>query len=1272
MEAIMGRHEGSCLGSLRFKIAFPFTALVVIALLLLGIVAVERGMKTLTERAKESQSILAHAVADTLGNLLKDKLSLLEGIVQLRSVKQMDPAWMDQEIGTARTMERGVTSFIVLDHNGTVVSFVDHPEHVGKSLAMREYFQVARNEGRPFFSDSILTLDKTITVAVSMPIVDHLGERVGVLVATFDVHHENFNQVIHDAEIGSRGHAFLVDRQGIVISHPETRRSLEQQDFSRYAPVRETMSWKSGVVTYDFEGIAMLAAFTPVTRSGWGVVVQQPLADANAPAMHLRNIIMAVMLFSAIAAALMGLLASTRITAPLSRLEAVARTIGAGNLEEPVPGIRGGEIGTLARTLEAMRLSLKDSAVQRTQAYEALQASEERYRRIVETTEEGIWLTDRQWKTSYVNSRLERMLGYEPGEMLGRHIEEFMDDEGRLLAREKSAGRESGMPGTYEFKLVRRDGSELWAMVSTSPVVSASGQFDGALAMLTDITQRKLAEEELKERDDRFKKLSSHVPGMIYQFKRRPDGTYCVPFTTDAIREIFGCTPEAVREDYSPIAGVISAEDWGGVIRSIGESAASMTIWQCTFRVQVPGRPVRWMLGNSTPERLDDGSIVWHGFITDVTERKQAGEALIRSEERYGRLFEDAVLGIFRSMPTGSLVDANPALAVMFGFESPAQMKDSVGNLAGVYDDPARRKEIVQRLLETRKPVRTEGRFLRRDGTSFIGNIHLWTVRDEHDNILHIEGFVEDITERKLAEEAIEQLRRQNELILNSVGEGILGLDVEGRHTFVNSAAMGMLGFEPAELIGRRGHDMYHHTRESGDRFPEEECPIYQSYRSGRACSLTQATFWRKDGSSFPVRYSCAPLIEGGKVLGAVVAFRDITRQRQIEVEKDRLTAQLAQAQKMEAIGTLAGGIAHDFNNILGIIMGYAEIANLDLPFDSNAKESIAEVLKATRRARGLTAQILTFSRKQVQEKRPLRIVPVVKEALKLLRATLPTTVEIRGEIDLPEGEDLTLGDPTQIHQILMNLSTNAAHAMREHGGILSVSLTQVAFDPANDAGVMGLSPGRYLRLTVQDTGHGMDRTVLDRIFDPYFTTKGSGEGTGLGLAVVHGIVKNCNGAITVHSKPGAGTVFHVHLPKLEREASSIEVAPVSIATGSESVIVVDDEEKLVIAIKRMLEYLGYKVTAMTSSVATLSLFRQQPEGFDVMLTDYTMPGMTGIDLAREIIGIRPDFPIILCTGFSEEISEDAVNSIGIRALLMKPVTLQRLAGTVRRVLEIA
>lgn len=238
-------------------------------------------------------------------------------------------------------MEKEVTSFIVLDADGKIVSFVGHPEHVGKSLATRSYFRVTRSEGRPFVSDSILTLDKTITVAVSTPIVDHAGKTVGVLASTFDVHHQNFNQVIQNTKIGSRGYAFLVDRRGVTICHPETRRSLEQQDFSKYLPVREIMNGKSGVATYDFEGIKMLAAFRPVQPGGWGVVVQQPLADANVPAVRLRNIITAVTIFSAIAAVLMGVVISYRITAPLSRIEKVARTIGSGNLEEPVPAIRG-------------------------------------------------------------------------------------------------------------------------------------------------------------------------------------------------------------------------------------------------------------------------------------------------------------------------------------------------------------------------------------------------------------------------------------------------------------------------------------------------------------------------------------------------------------------------------------------------------------------------------------------------------------------------------------------------------------------------------------------------------------------------------------------------------------------------------------------------------------------------------------------------------------------------------------------------------------------
>jgi CheY-like chemotaxis protein len=372
----------------------------------------------------------------------------------------------------------------------------------------------------------------------------------------------------------------------------------------------------------------------------------------------------------------------------------------------------------------------------------------------------------------------------------------------------------------------------------------------------------------------------------------------------------------------------------------------------------------------------------------------------------------------------------------------------------------------------------------------------------------------------------------------------------------------------------------------------------------------------------------------------------------------------------MEAIGTLAGGIAHDFNNILSAIMGYTELAVLGVPEKLPAKQNLQEVLKASHRAKDLVRQILTFSRQGEQERKPVLIFPIVKETLKLLRASLPSTIEIRQKIDSETG--VIEANLTQIHQVVMNLCTNAAHAMRENGGVLEVSLVNVEMDIDTTAQHPDIHPGPYLRLTVSDTGIGIAPDLVERIFDPYFTTKKVGEGTGLGLAVVHGIVKSHGGIIKVYSELGKGSTFHVYFPLIDgfqeiTETQKVELLPMG---DHERVLFVDDEQALVELGEKMLEHLGYEVTVRTSSIEALELFRNQPDRFDLIITDFTMPNMTGDKLAQEVMRLRPGLPVILCTGFSERISEMKAKALGIQEFVMKPFDLNDLARTIRRALD--
>jgi signal transduction histidine kinase/CheY-like chemotaxis protein len=398
---------------------------------------------------------------------------------------------------------------------------------------------------------------------------------------------------------------------------------------------------------------------------------------------------------------------------------------------------------------------------------------------------------------------------------------------------------------------------------------------------------------------------------------------------------------------------------------------------------------------------------------------------------------------------------------------------------------------------------------------------------------------------------------------------------------------------------------------------------------------------------------------EGG---AATLNFcRDVTQQKQLE-------SQLRNTQKMEAIGSLAGGIAHDFNNILSAMIGYSELTAISLPEGSVLHSNMKTILDAGFRAKELVQQILTFSKQHEKERVAVKLSRIVKEALKLLRPALPSTIEIKLAL---ETESDILADPTQLHQVVMNLCTNAYHAMQEDGGVLTVSLSEIFLDERTLALYAGLEKGTYLKLTIHDTGCGMDDACKERIFDPYFTTKDKNKGTGLGLSVVHGIVMNLGGAIRVESQPGQGSVFELLFPKLETNEAQEDVdAGQELTYGNERILFVDDEKMLVRVGKELLEQLGFSVAGYANAEEALKVFREKPHQFDLVITDLTMPKMTGDRFANEIARIRPDLPIILCTGSQDKITQAKENAPGIKAVLVKPVNAHVWAETIHSALE--
>ncbi len=497
-------------------------------------------------------------------------------------------------------------------------------------------------------------------------------------------------------------------------------------------------------------------------------------------------------------------------------------------------------------------------------------------------------------------------------------------------------------------------------------------------------------------------------------------------------------------------------------------------------------------------------------------------------------------------------------------------------------------------------------------------------------------------------------------------------LDGQGNFKFISNTAERLLGFQIEQLIGEHYTTLIHdndlekakwsfNERRTGDRAASQmELRLKICDESGRFkdSKTGHLTIELKSNGIYdePINK------EDKKFIGTHGVIRDISNRKQLE-------SQLKQAYKMEAIGTLTGGIAHEFNNILGIILGNTELALDDVPGWNPAHFNLEEIKTAGLRAKNVVRQLLSFIRKTDIKRQPISLIPVIKDALKFLRSTLTANIDIRQNIQ--DTADTILADPTQINQIMINLCTNAFHAMEETGGTLSIGMQNVLLD--DDSAVLidpELTPGNYVKVTVSDTGPGIAPEIIERIFDPYFTTKEVGKGSGLGLSVVHGIVKVHKGAITVDSELGKRTTFSVFFPVTEEElvteSKSIEALP----TGTEKILFVDDEESIVLIVRQMLERLGYQVEATMNPVEALELFRSSPDQFDLVITDMSMPQMDGDKLVKEILNIRSEMPIILCTGFSEKVTEENAKALGIKAFAMKPLAIRNLAMMIRKVLD--
>lgn len=665
---------------------------------------------------------------------------------------------------------------------------------------------------------------------------------------------------------------------------------------------------------------------------------------------------------------------------------------------------------------------------------------------------------------------------------------------------------------------------------------------------------------------------------------------------------------------------------------------------------------VRWVHGLGQL-RLDGAGapVELFGTVQDITERKAAEEALVKSELTYRELIDGMNETVWVIGVDEKFIDVNRTASEMLQYS-----REELLTMGPLDIDPSITEVTIKQREHSFAQNRIrifESTHTRKDGKRIP--IEIQSTKVTYNGQAATLSIARDITERKQAEAALQKSETTNRLlaaVVHQAREAIVITDLQGNIDYVNPAHEAMTGYTADELLGQELRIL-----------PQGE-PVDQGQHTPWA-TIQQHKTWtgrfvdeRKDGSRYHKDVTLFPIHDADQqIINYCQIARDVSHELQLE-------RQLNQAQRLETIGTLAGGIAHDFNNILMPMMGYAEMAAIKLPATHPLQTNIQQIIKGAQRARELVRQILTFSRQHELQRRPLYLHVVVEEALKLMRPSLPTTIEIRADLDL--ACEKVLADATQLHQVIVNLCTNASHAMEATGGLLTITLAQVVIDQPLAQLHPNLQQKGYARLTVSDTGTGMDNATLERIFEPFFTTKPVDRGTGLGLSVAHGIIRSHDGALVAQSEVGKGSTFQIYLPIFSDDTEPGTEHGALATPGKEMLLLVDDEPTITEIMKVMLEWLGYQVETYNNSLAALAAFQQHPQKYDLVLSDLTMPGMTGVDLAGQLQQVRAGIPVIIVTGYGNHLDEKTQQRNGIRHVAGKPIVINELALLIRQVLD--
>lgn len=890
---------------------------------------------------------------------------------------------------------------------------------------------------------------------------------------------------------------------------------------------------------------------------------------------------------------------------------------------------------------------------ERTRVLAQLREAREDWQRIFNAISDPVMVLDLDQNILVANPATEKKLGVSLDRILGRKCYEVFHQ------RDKSA---EGCPfcaliqtgGAVEIGEMELEAVAGTFMVTVSPIFNAQGKLSKVLHIAKDITESKQVEQILRDERDKFAIIAATVPGAICTFRQGPDGSSSFPYASSAILDIYGLKPEDLAQDASIMRTLIHPDDYEHVRETITESARSLTPWRDEFRFRHPEKGEVWIESNFMPVRESDGGTIWQGIITDITDRKLAERALAESKERYRLLVDSSPYGIGVHQD-GKLVFANSEAARILGAADPSELIGKTVDEIVCPQGLEAAQERIRRMLHGEVglyPV--EDCYVRVDGSHIPVEVIAAPFVFKGRPAMQV--IAQDITNRKLAEAAHKESETKLLAIFEQSRDAI-GVSKAGVHVMVNPAHIHLFGYEDEdELLGTPVLNLI---------APSERDRIRENVRL-RAAGVEVSRNYesrglRKDGTEFDMDVSISTY-EINDEIYTLAILRDIS-------ERKTLEESLRQAQKMESVGRLAGGVAHDFNNFLTAVEGYIDLALLSLPDHCSERENLLEARHSADRAANLTRQLLLFSRREPLKLKLVNLNTIVKEILKMLERLIGEQYSISSSFDkkLPAVK----ADAGQIEQVLMNLLVNARDAMAG-GGKIFIGTEKIQVTEEYMSSHTRAQVGEYARLYVQDMGSGMDADTLSHIFEPFFSTKEAGVGTGLGLSVVYGIVVQHGGWIDVESRPGSGSTFSVFLPvsPISAEDEAVEIVPADQLSGKgEKILLVEDDESVRMLAEKMLSSNNYSVVSASSAEEGLEMFEKEGGEFDLVFSDVVLPGMNGIKLIERLSELKPELRVLLATGFVEGLDFQVIDEKGY-CLLEKPYALTDLLLQVRELLN--